>query len=102
MLRGAAIGGLGLAGAALIACGDDDDDDDTAGQISGGGAQTTGRGTLKVGTSSTPNFVRIPLNTADNNTPINQTFSLFNRLVRAGKSQLANEPGEFTNPEPDG
>ena len=49
LLRGAALGGAGLAAAALIGCGDDDDDDDddattataTATQPSGGGATAT-------------------------------------------------------------
>ena len=47
-MRGAALGGAGLAAAALIGCGDDDDDDDdattataTATQPSGGGATAT-------------------------------------------------------------
>ena len=42
IFRGAAVAGAGLAGAALIGCGDDDDDDDAAGQsTAAGGAQPT-------------------------------------------------------------
>ena len=39
-------------------------------------------GVWKRGNTSTPNFIRIPLNTAGNNTPINQNGGLFNRLTR--------------------
>jgi peptide/nickel transport system substrate-binding protein len=39
-LRGAGIGAAGLAGAALIGCGDDDDDDDDDGGGGGGGTAT--------------------------------------------------------------
>ncbi len=52
-LRGAAVGAAGLAGAALIGCGDDDDDDDDdddGGGGGGGGATATATGT----TASTP------------------------------------------------
>ena len=115
MLRGTAVAGAGLTGAVLIGCGDDDDDGDGDGDGNGGGGgggdptatgtaadptaapTTTGGGVVKYGTSSTPNFVRIPLNTAGNNVPINQTYSLFNRLVRVGKSELVGEPGDFAN-----
>lgn len=90
MLRGTAVASAGLAGAVLIGCGGDDDGDGDG----GGGASG---GVLKVGTSSAPNFVRIPLNTAGNNVPINQTYSLFNRLVRVGQSELQTEPGDYAN-----
>ncbi len=39
-------------------------------------------GVWKRGNTSTPNFIRIPLNTAGNNTAINQNGGLFNRLTR--------------------
>ena len=111
MLRGSAIGGAGLAGAVLIGCGSDDDDggDDGGGGGGGGGGATattapatevpatSGGGVVKYGTSSAPNFVRIPLNTAGNNVAINQTYSLFNRLVRVGGSDLATVPGDWAN-----
>ena len=41
MLRGAGVGAAGLAGAALIGCGDDDDDDDGGGGGGGGGGGAT-------------------------------------------------------------
>lgn len=88
VLRGAAVGGVGIAGAALIGCGGDDESAGTAPVA----AEVQQGGVWKRGTSSTPNFVRIPLNTAGNNTPINQNGGLFNRLVRVGKSELAPEP----------
>jgi peptide/nickel transport system substrate-binding protein len=115
ILRGAAVGAAGLAGAALIGCGDDDDDEQvaaapTATAAAGGTAAAgtaaagdgasggiTSGGTLKVALSASPNFVRIPLNTAGGNTPINQTYSLFNRLVRVGGSELVTEPGDYAN-----
>ncbi len=92
MLRGTAVAGAGLAGAVLIGCGSDDEAD---GGGSDGGASDGG--ILKVGTTSTPNFVRVPLNTAGNNTHFNQTYSLFNRLVRVGKSELQAEPGDYSD-----
>lgn len=101
VLRGAAVGGAGLAGAALIGCGSDDESTATATAAAGGttaaGATTAPPaaakqgGVWKRGTSSAPNFVRIPLNTAGNNTSINQNGGLFNRLVRVGKSELTPE-----------
>ena len=52
-------------------------------------------GTLKAGTNSTPNFVRMPFNTAGNNTYMNQNSRIFDRLVEVGqmrgKRQLARD-----------
>ena len=52
-----------------------------AATTTGGSAASEG-GTWKRGNTSTPNFIRIPLNNAGNNTPINQNGGLFNRLTR--------------------
>ena len=52
-------------------------------------------GTLKAGTNSTPNFVRMPFNTAGNHTYMNQNSRILDRLVeegqRRGKRHLACE-----------
>ena len=107
LLRASARAGVGAAGLALVGCGDDDDDaqqqaaqqqaaavdepqDQPAQQAQPAqqqdqpqqtAAASTG-GVWKRGNTSTPNFVRIPLNTAGNNTAINQNGGLFNRLTR--------------------
>jgi len=101
LLSASARAGVGAAGLALVGCGDDDDDQaaqqqaaadaDAADEPQGQPAQqdqpqqtaaaSTG-GVWKRGNTSTPNFVRIPLNTAGNNTAINQNGGLFNRLTR--------------------
>jgi peptide/nickel transport system substrate-binding protein len=103
--RGFLVGGsaatLGAAALGLVGCGDDDDGDDGA-----GGAQTTATagatstvpapvrgGIWKRGASNAPNFIRMPLNTAGNNTVINQNGGLFNRLLRVGGSELVSEAG---------
>lgn len=96
LLRGTAVAGAGVAGAVLIGCGDDDEGDSGGSSNADGSSGSTG-GVLKVGTTSTPNFVRIPLNTAGNNTHINQTYTIFNRLVRVGKSELKAEPGDYAD-----
>ena len=106
LLRASARAGVGAAGLALVGCGDDDDDDaqqqaalaaassaaqqdqqeqPAAAQDDQPQAQQTAAGTggvWKRGNTSTPNFIRIPLNTAGNNTAINQNGGLFNRLTR--------------------
>lgn len=97
------MGAAGIAGAALIGCGSDDEAAAPAATSAASGAATAAPaateavvragGTWKRGTSSSPNFVRIPLNTAGNNTPINQNGGLFNRLVRVGKTELGAEAG---------
>ena len=108
LLRASARAGVGAAGLALVGCGDDDDDaqqqaaqqqaaadvdaaadepqdqpaqQDQPQQAAPADAASTG-GVWKRGNTSTPNFVRIPLNTAGNNTAINQNGGLFNRLTR--------------------
>lgn len=98
LLSASARAGVGAAGLALVGCGDDDDDDQAAQQQAAAAdepqdqpaqqdqpqqtaAASTG-GVWKRGNTSTPNFVRIPLNTAGNNTAINQNGGLFNRLTR--------------------
>lgn len=111
LLRASARAGGGAAGLALVGCGDDDDDDAQPVQqqdqqadqqamqqqqqeqsTAEAQAQTQQQqqqeamaasgGVWKRGNTSTPNFIRIPLNTAGNNTPINQNGGLFNRLTR--------------------
>ena len=101
LLSASARAGVGAAGLALVGCGDDDDDQAAQQQAAADAdaadepqdqpaqqdqpqqttAASTG-GVWKRGNTSTPNFVRIPLNTAGNNTAINQNGGLFNRLTR--------------------
>ena len=101
LLSASARAGVGAAGFALVGCGDDDDDQAAQQQAAADAdaadepqdqpaqqdqpqqtaAASTG-GVWKRGNTSTPNFVRIPLNTAGNNTAINQNGGLFNRLTR--------------------
>ena len=99
LMRGAALGGAGLAGAALIGCGGDDDTSSSSSaatatqQVVATAVATTSApdsginmgGTITAGTNSTPNFVRMPFNTAGNNTYMNQNSRVFDRLVEVGK-----------------
>ena len=99
LMRGAALGGAGLAGAALVGCGGDDDTTSSSSssaatqQVVATAVATTSAtdsgiktgGTITAGTNSTPNFVRMPFNTAGNNTYMNQNSRVFDRLVEVGK-----------------
>ncbi len=57
-LRGAGVGAAGLAGAALIGCGDDDDDDDDDGGGGGGGGGGTPAPTAAPSATVDPNAVK--------------------------------------------
>ena len=99
MLRGAGVAGIGLAGAALIGCGDDDDDDDGGGGGGGGGGSGGGTtpsasqpdsgvkrgGTLRVSNSGDPPT----LDTYANNSFLTKRVAAFayNRLFKLGTSE---------------
>ena len=97
MLRGAGITGIGLAGAALIGCGDDDDDDDDDGGGGGGGGGGTTPsasqpdsgvkrgGTLRVSNSGDPPT----LDTYANNSFLTKRVAAFayNRLFKLGTGE---------------
>ncbi len=79
LLRGAALGGVGLATAAVIGCDDDDDDDDGASSSGGGGGgtRTTGSFTVGIASRSVPN---LDPNSTVNTGPV--YGALFDQLVR--------------------
>jgi peptide/nickel transport system substrate-binding protein len=80
LLRGAALGGVGLATAAVIGCDDDDDDDDDGSASSGGGgggSRTTGSFTVGIASRSVPN---LDPNSTVNTGPV--YGALFDQLVR--------------------
>ena len=78
LLRGAALGGVGLATAAVIGCGDDDDDDEVAAPAAPAApARTTGSFTVGISSRSVPNL--------DPNSTVNtgpMYTAIFDQLVR--------------------
>ena len=126
MLGASAKAGVGAAGLALVGCGGDDDDDDAAPAPTAAAVEEQAEeqaaqaapeaqaedeeaeeqavaetglpegGTLKWGNTSTPNFVRLGLNNAGNNGPINH-YSIFERVARVGGSVMEVDPGPGPN-----